>query len=261
MTAGIDRTLSALELLSRHPQGLAVLAVAGRLGLAPSAAHRLLNDLRQAGFVQQNPETGAYGLTIRLAALGLSWLGRTGLPDVCQPVLDDLANTSGELVRLSVSDGDRLVWVAFAQGATGGLRYDPAREQGEEASLAYSASGRAWVATLDREVARRLIAKQGLKPPVGAADDVHLTVDQALEILVRTRSVGYAEAVDCYLAGMAAIAVPLPADGPAPGCLSIAGPVVRLTSKRRAGLLPALQAAASGIASMIPGSGFFRRVR
>lgn len=261
MTAAINRTLAALDLLSRHPQGIAVQTVAGGLGLAPSAAHRLLNDLRQAGYVRQDPETGAYGLTIRLAALGLSWLGRTGVTDVCQPVLDDLARASGELVRLSVSDGERLVWMAFAQGATGGLRYDPSREQGAEASLAYSASGRAWAATLDPVLARQLIAKQGLVPPEGAADDGSLTMDQALELLIRTRSAGHAEAVDCFLAGMAAIAVPLPCPGPAPGCLSIAGPAVRLTTRRRAEMLPALQAAAAEIAAMSPASGFFRRAR
>lgn len=270
MTAAIARTLNVLELLSHHPQGLAVQAVAGGLGLAPSAAHRLLNDLLQAGYVQQDQTTGAYGLTIRLAALGLSWLGRTGILDVCQPVLEALAKTSGELVRLSVSDGERLVWVAFAQGATGGLRYDPAREQGAEASLAYSASGRAWAATLNTDTARALIDKQGLTPPKGAAEGVTLTMDRALEVVARTRSQGHAEAVDCFLAGMAAIAVPLPsppsprsspslsADRPARGCLSIAGPVVRLTEKRRAELVPALHAAAAEIATMRPASGFFR---
>lgn len=261
MTAAINRTLSALELLSRHPQGVAVQAVANGLGLAPSAAHRLLNDLRQAGYVQQSPITGTYGLNIRLAALGLSWLWRTGITDVCQPVLDDLARASGELVRLSVSYGERLVWVAYAQGATGGLRYDPAREQGAEAPLAYGASGRAWAATLDPDLARQLIAKQGLLPPEGAADKVSLSMDQATQLLIRTRSAGHAEAVDCFLAGMAAIAVPLANPDPAPGCLSIAGPVVRLTGKRRAELLPALQAAAVEIAAMLPASGFFRRVR
>jgi DNA-binding IclR family transcriptional regulator len=218
----------------------------------------LLNDLRQAGYVQQDPMTGTYGLTIRLAAMGLSWLGRTGMTDVCQPVLDDLARASGELVRLSVSDGERLVWVAFAQGATGGLRYDPAREHGAEASLAYSASGRAWAATLDPDLAGQLIAKQGLLPPEGAADNDSLSVDQALQLLIRTRSAGHAEAVDCFLAGMAALAVPLPGPGPAPGCLSIAGPAVRLTETRRAELLPTLQAAAAEIAAMLPASGFFR---
>ena len=261
MTAAIHRTLSALELLSRHPQGLAVQSVSARLGLAPSAAHRLLNDLRQAGYVRQDPDTAAYGLTIRLAGLGLTWLGLTGLPDVCQPVLDDLAKTSGELVRLSVVDGDRLIWVAFAQGATAGLRYDPAREQGGEAPLAYSASGRAWAATLDRDRARQLIRMQGLTPPEGAAENAQLTMDQALDHVARAASSGYAEVVDGFLTGMAAIAVALPAGSPAPGCLSIAGPAVRLTSERREGLLPAVKAAATEISAMLPASGFFRGMR
>jgi IclR family transcriptional regulator, acetate operon repressor len=261
MTAAINRTLSALELLSRYPQGLAVLSVATSLGLAPSAAYRLLNDLRQAGYVRQDPESAAYGLTIRLAGLGLSWLGLTGIPDVCQPILDDLAKLSGELVRLSVSDGERLVWVAFAQGATAGLRYDPVREQGVEASLAYSASGRAWATTLDPDRSHLLLEKQGLTPPDGAAENSRLTMEQVLSLVSRAKSSGHAEAVDCFLAGMAAVAVPLTSGNSAPGCLSIAGPAVRLTAGRRAELLPALRAAASGIAAMLPASALFRGLR
>lgn len=259
MTAAIDRTLAALDLLSRHPEGLPVQAVATRLGLPPSATHRLLNDLVRLGYAAQNGPLGSYGLTMRLAALGLAWMGRSGIPDVVQPVLDALAQTSGELVRLSVADGDRLVWVAVAQGAVAGLRYDPAREQGAAAALAYSASGRAWAATLPRDRALALVAAQGLTPPEGAADGTGLDAAQVAAVLDHARSAGHAEAVDCFLAGMAAIAVPLPTDGPAPGCLSIAGPAVRLTPARRAALLPALQAAAAEIMALSPASGLLRQ--
>ncbi len=258
MTTAIDRTLSVLDLLSQHPEGLAVQRVADHIGAPPSATHRLLNDLLRAGYVCQYAQNGTFALTIRLAAMGLSWLGRSGVLDVAQPVLDRLALDAGELVRLSVADGNRLVWVAFAQGATSGLRYDPAREQGAEASLAYSASGRAWAATLPADRALARIAAQGLTPPEGAVEGERLGMEQAVALLARTRAAGHAEAVDCFLAGMAAIAVPLPADGPAPGCVSIAGPAVRLTADRRAALLPALTAAAAEIAAMIPASGFFR---
>lgn len=258
MTAAVDRTLSVLDLLSRHPAGLSVQSVAGQLVIAPSAAHRLLNDLLRADFVRQDAVTSDYALTIRLAAMGLSWLGRTGVLDVTQPVLDRLAETSGELVRLSVADGSRLIWVAFAQGAKSGLRYDPAREQGAEASLAYSASGRAWAATLEQDRAEALIVAQGLSAPDGAGEGQNLSLDRVRAILAQTRATGHAEAVDCFLAGMAAFAVPLSVDGPAPGCLSIAGPVARLTQSRRAALLPELLAAAQEIAAMIPASGYFR---
>lgn len=260
MTAAIDRILSALENLSQHPDGLSVQQMADHIAAPPSATHRLLNDLRRAGYVAQNDKTGTYALTVRLASLGLSWLGRTGIADVAQPVLDHLARLSGELVRLSVADGDRLVWVAFSQGATSGLRYDPAREQGAEASLAYSASGRAWAATLAEDRALALIAAQGLTPPEGAAAASALTMAQVIGLLAATKSARHAEAEDCFLAGMAALAVAIPSAGPAPGCLSIAGPTTRLTPSRRAELLPDLNAAAAELAAMLPASGFFRRL-
>lgn len=261
MTAAIDRVLKALDLLAQNPEGLSVQEVAVTLDLPPSATHRLLNDLVRLGYAEQVGRNGSYALTLKLAALGLSWLGRTGLPDLVQPVLDRLARQSGELVRLSVANGNAPVWVAVAQGATGGLRYDPAREQGERVSLAYSASGRAWAATLPEDRALALIAAQGLTPPPGAAEGARLDMAAVLRLLAAARDQGHAEAVDCFLDGMAAIAVPLPGTLPALGALSIAGPAVRLNPTRRAALLPALHAAAAELLALAPGSSLLRRAR
>ncbi len=262
MTAAVDRTLSVLELLARFPAGLSVQTVAAELGLAPSATHRLLNDLMRLGYVCQPRPQGDYALTIRLAALGLAFLGRAGVTDVAQPVLDRLAADSGELVRLSVADGDALIWVAVAQGATSGLRYDPAREQGASAPLAYSAAGRAWAATLPQDRALALIDAQGLTPPPGSAMDSAIDRAQILALLAQVRADGFATAVDCFLAGMAAIAVPVRrSDGLVLGCVSIAGPSVRLTATRRGDLLPTLKAAAQDLAAMAPASAFLGRGR
>ncbi|TGD60937.1 IclR family transcriptional regulator [Tabrizicola sp. WMC-M-20] len=258
MTAAVDRTFAALELLSRHPGGLPVQSVALSLGIVPSAAHRLLNDLVRLGYASQSPQHGTYALTLSLAATGLSWLGRTGIHDLAQPVLDALALQSGELVRLSVADGGRLIWVAVAQGTVSGLRYDPAREQGAAASLAYSASGRAWAATLPEDKALTLITQQGLTPPDGAIAGAALTLSQVQDVLRHTRRAGHAEAVDCFLAGMAAVAVALPGDGISFGCLSIAGPAARLTPARRAALLPGLRSAATDLMALAPASGLLR---
>jgi IclR family transcriptional regulator, acetate operon repressor len=261
MTAAIDRILAMLEHLARHPEGLSVGAVAQALDLPASATHRMLNDLVRLGYVRQVRAQGDYALTIRLAAIGLAFLGRTGVADVAQPVLDQLAANSGELVRLSVVDHPHLVWVAVAQGATGGLRYDPGREQGAVVSLACSAGGRAWLSTLPQDEALALVAAQGLAPPGGAAEGVRIGMADLMALLERARAQGWAEAVDSYLAGMAAIAVPVRADGGVIGCLSIAGPAARLTPARRMALLPLLQSAAEEIGAMQAASFFFRRAR
>ena len=118
------RTLDLLELLAGAPDGLALSAIAGALAMPKSVAHRLLAGLAERGFVQQDPDTQHYGLTLKLAALGFRHLAATRIEEVCQPVLNRLAADSGELARLAVVDGEKMTWVAKAQGALSGLRYD-----------------------------------------------------------------------------------------------------------------------------------------
>ncbi|MBP7001516.1 IclR family transcriptional regulator [Amaricoccus sp.] len=260
MSSVLERTLGILEMLAWHPAGLPVGAIATRLDMPPSAAHRLLNDLARLGYVRQDRAQGDYALTIKLASLGLTFLGQSGVTDVAQPILDRLAAESGELVRLSVIDGDSLVWVGVAQGATGGLRYDPGREQGVVAHLASSAGGRAWLATMSDDDALMAVSRQGIAPTQpGAGAKAPASATELLARLAEARAQGYAVAIDSYLAGMAAMAVPVRSagTGEAIGCLSIAAPSVRLDAARMAALAPALQAAAGEIGAASRGSRFF----
>lgn len=260
MSGVLERTLGILELLAGHPEGLPVGTIAVRLDMPPSAAHRLLNDLARLGYVRQDRAQGDYALTIKLAALGLEFLGQSGVTDVAQPILDRLAAECRELVRLSVVDDEKLVWVGVAQGATSGLRYDPGREQGVVVHLASSAGGQAYLATMSDEDALMAVARQGIAPiQPGAGAQAPATARDLLALLARARARGYAVAIDSYLVGMAAMAVPLRrgGDGPAIGCLSIAAPSVRLSADRMAELAPALQAAAEEIGAASRGSRFF----
>lgn len=108
MSGVLDRTLGILELLSLHGEGVELATVADQLNMPRSAAHRLLNDLVRCGYVRQVRDHGDYMLTTKLVSMGLSFLSRSGIVDFAQPLLDQLAEVSGELVRLSVIDGNRL---------------------------------------------------------------------------------------------------------------------------------------------------------
>lgn len=262
MSSALERGLTILELLARHPEGQQVSQIAGAVGIPVSGAHRQLQELARLGYVRQTRDQGDYRLTVKLAALGLSFLGRSGVTDIAQPILDRLATTSGELIRLSVIDGDRLVWVAVAQGATGGLRYDPGREQGVVVHLATAAGGQAWLASMSDEDALALVSRQGILPtdfvPGRGAPK---TLKELLKILAETRKRGYALSVDSYMEGMAAMAVPLRhSDGAVIGCLSIAGPAVRLNRARVEELAPALKEAAGELSQAADASHFFRQI-
>lgn len=256
----MERGLSVLDLLSAHPEGMAVGQVAAALDLPPSGVHRMLNQLVEYGYVHQDGNKAAYVLGMKLPALGLAYLAQSGITDVAQPILDRLAAHSHQLIRLSVADGGDLVWVAVAQGATTGLRYDPGSEQGVTAHLATSASGLAWMSTLSDDEALMKVARQGFSrsssgegAPGSAAD--------LLAALGATRARGYSITVDSFIPGMAAMAAPVRAahGGPALGAVSIAGPSIQLDEKRMAELAPALLEAAAEMSRAAPGSVYFRR--
>ncbi|WP_425258642.1 IclR family transcriptional regulator [Rubrivivax sp. RP6-9] len=257
MTTQIERGLAVLEHLASHPGGAPLSDIAATLDMPLSAAHRLLTELVRSGYVRQLRDQGDYGLTIKLVALGLGYLGASGLVDVAQPSLDRLAAESAELVRLAIVDGEDLVFVAKAQGATRGLRYDP--DMGLSVRLSCSAAGHAWLSTLDDEAALRKVARQGFGSPGDYGPKAPTTVKALLAFVHAARRRGYATITEVFAPAMAAMAAPVVVQGVAIGVVTIAGPSVRLDESRMKGLGSALVETARELAVLSSASTLFRR--
>ncbi|MFN7169469.1 MAG: IclR family transcriptional regulator [Pannonibacter sp.] len=254
----LEKSLTIIQLLSERPAGLSVSNIAQQVNQPASGVHRTLNELIRLGYVRQIQDQGDYALTMKLAAMGVGFLGRTGVGDVAQPILDRLAHNSGELVRLSVIDAEDLIWVAVAQGATGGLRYDPGAEQGVIVHLASSAGGQAWLSTMSDDEALQKVSRQGLinsqRPSCPGAPE---TITQLLQILADTRERGFAVSSNSYTLGMTAMAVPVRSNERVISCLSIAGPAVRMSPERMEQLVAPLTRAAEEIGMAATGSRYF----
>lgn len=252
----IERALGLLEQLASNPHGMALHALADRLQIPKSATHRMLAELIRLGYVRQELRNGQYQLSTKLVALGFRYLAGSGA-DIVQPILDRLAEDTGELVRLGVIDDQRLTWIARSQGARGGLRYDP--DMGRDAPLGYTASGHAWLASLDEEQALAMVRRQpevdvDLLGPNAPRDE------QALRERLRlARQQGYAWVLESSAVGTAAIAAVVrhPLDGHAIGVLSVAGPSARLSQARMHALAGRLQAAADELSAASQASELF----
>jgi IclR family acetate operon transcriptional repressor len=254
----VDRTLRILETLAAQPEGLPLAAVADELNLPRSACHRLLADLVRCGYVRQLREMGDYTLTMRLPALGLSYLGAAGIVDIAQPIIDRLAEVSGELVRLALVDGDRLTFVAKAQGARAGLRYDP--DMGINVRLSCSAGGHAWLMTLGEERATELVAREGFGAPREFGPKAPTTFSALMQKLQADRERGFSLIMEMYAPGMSAMAAPVRRrDAEAAGVITIAGPLQRLTAARMQELGGPLLQAAGELAMAATSSPLFHR--
>lgn len=258
MTIGLDRGLSLLEHLARHPQGLPLTLIASELDIPASACHRLLAELQRRGYVRQARKQSDYVLTTKLVSLGLGLLSSAGIADMAGPLLERLAQASGELVRLSIVDEDRLTWVAKAQGARQtGLRYDP--DMGMDARLSCTSSGHAWLMTLSDERALELVSRQGFGKPAQYGPNAPTTIKALLGFLHAARVRGYAMIDEVFAPGMAAMAAPVFRRKEAIGVISIAGPRTRLGSARMHELAPALLAAAGELGPISDASSLFGR--
>jgi DNA-binding IclR family transcriptional regulator len=254
-----ERTLGILELLAKHSEGLELGAIANALNIPRSAVHRLLSDLVISGYVRQIREHGDYLLTTKLISIGLSFLSNSGVVDIAQPLLNRLAKTSGELVRLSIVDGDWLTWVARAQGARQGLRYDP--DMGTNARFSCSSTGWAWLSTLSDKEAIAKVKKQGIGKVRDYGPNAPQSIAQLLPMIQATRKRGFSMTEETYAHGLNAISAPVRlAEQPAIGILTIAGPHFRLTAKRMKDLGPELMACGSQLAASSGSSPYFNQL-
>ncbi|MFJ1338501.1 IclR family transcriptional regulator [Pseudomonas caricapapayae] len=252
----IERAFSLLERLTSEPRGLPLQTLAEELDIPKSATHRMLAELMRLGYVRQNLESSRYHLSTRLVAMGFRYLASSGA-DIVQPILDELAHNTGELVRLGVVEGDRQTWIAKAQGARSGLRYDP--DMGRDAPLFYTASGHAWLSSLSDDEALQLVERQGIARREAFGPNAPASTAELLERLRLAREHGYAWVVESSAVGTSALAAVVrhPVDGHTVGVLSVAGPSARMSEARMHALAPVLLAAAEELSAASPASELF----
>ena len=249
-----ERCLAIIELLADGARDMPLGEIADRLSLPKSGAHRLLATLVDIGWAEKDPDTNFYRLTMRLAVLGQQFYVATGIPDICQPLLDRFAKQCREFARLAVVDGPSLVWVAHSQGASAGLMYQPLLTT-NTVPLHATASGKAWLATLSSHHAMQMVMKNGgLKNPDRYGPNVVRSIEALLRELKATARRGYGVAVNEAEFGVTAVAAAIRAgeQGPTLGTVSIAGPSARMTEKRVHELAPLVLRIAAELSDLWP---------
>lgn len=247
--------LDVLAELAEAGPGIGVTALAEKIHAPKSSCQRLLQQLVDEGWVEQDEATSFYRLTLRMPVLGQLFLTSLGITDAVQAILNDLARRTHELARLTIVEGERLVWIASAQGADPGLMYQPAMET-RIVSFA-TANGKSWLAALDPKTAERIAIREGInsKTPQGVTGpNAHRSLAVLHDDLATIRNRGYAIAVEEAEPGITAIAraIAAPDHESILGTISVAGPSFRFPPERYPSLNSELTKAAGQIAKTLP---------
>ena len=139
----LSRAASALDEIATAPGQLRLVDIGAQLGLAKSTARRLLVGLVDVGFAAVD-SAGRYRLGDRL--LGLSSADGAHLAAAVRPVIEAVADATGETVDVSVLRGDQM-WFVDQIESTHRLRAVSAI--GGRFPLLGTANGKAALAALD----------------------------------------------------------------------------------------------------------------
>lgn len=237
------RTLDVLECFVERPER-GVNEIARLTDLSPSTVHRLVDTLRARGYLEQDPETRRYRLG-RSAAIWSEVVRRHLGFDRVTPLIEQLAEDTGESVNLGLLDGDEVV-VALRASSPQALRFEqpvgsrlrPHCTSMGKALLAFARGGRALAETLplDPVTANTIADRRAL-----------------LDDLDQIRSRGYSIDDEESIEGVSCVAAPiLNLEGEAKAAMAIQAPAVRMSNERRLDLAGTVMSAAAEIAMVFP---------
>lgn len=90
--------------------------LARQVGLSASTAYRLLETLRQQGFVDWEESSGLYSVGLRAYQVGLAFAERNNLISSAQPAMESLVRELNETVNLAVLYGNEAVYIHQVEG-------------------------------------------------------------------------------------------------------------------------------------------------
>lgn len=104
--------LAVLETLAdMQGQARVIEDVAARTGLSRSNAHRTLQTLMHAGYVERDPDDGSYRGTLKMFAVGVRQQGQLDVRKIAPPHMAALARDCGETIHLSILDGTDVIYI------------------------------------------------------------------------------------------------------------------------------------------------------
>jgi DNA-binding IclR family transcriptional regulator len=225
----IERVSLILDRVGQNPQGVSIKELSSGLNLPKGTIHRILSSLSYFGYIRQDAVTKNYSLGLKLIELGSLLFGQLDLRRVAEPILRELAETTGETAYMVVLDGSEVVYIEKIESLqlTGGLKM--ASKVGSRNPLHSCAVGKTLLSFFREQELDRLIRKKGLPRRTGNT----ITNPERLKAQLRVvRAQGYAVDDEENEEGIRCLAAPVFDEKGRPvAAISVSGPAVRVTKK------------------------------
>lgn len=220
-------------------------ALAGQAGLPLSSTYRYLATLRRTGLLDED-RRGGFHLSAAVISLGEAARAALPMTSIARPIMDQLAERTGEAVILLRRSGDRAICVERSDSL------HPVRmtfEVGTAVPLYRGAGPKLLLAHMPDPEMRAVLSGPGLCE-AGTSPD-----EEALEAeLAAIRARGWAESHAELQFDVYAAAAPVRQAGEVIAALSVVGPAYRVPAAVRPDLVEAARQTAAEITARLAGS-------
>jgi DNA-binding IclR family transcriptional regulator len=233
-TQSVQRAVSVLRCIASSSPGPRLGQIAEALGIDLGTAHRIVKGLSFEGLIHRRPETRRYELGRPVYELGLAAGLAFPLRDVCRPVLDRLAQRTGDSIFLLVRSGLDAVCLERVEGGFPVQAHT--LDVGARRPLGVGAAGMALLMSLPPAEAESVLIANAARYRAWK----NLSVDRLRELIVTGRPARVAVNEEQLMDGVSAIGSAFAVAAPgqpyrAPGlaAISIASIASRMRGARR----------------------------
>jgi DNA-binding IclR family transcriptional regulator len=242
----VDKAFWLLEVVSDHPDGIAITELANRVGMYKSTVHRLLGTMMRRGYIEQDPKTGRYKLGYTVLDLGMKLLSSIDLRREALPYLQELAHLSNEVVHLALLDRGEVVYIDKVESANTIRMHS---RVGTRVPVHATGLGKAILAFLPRREVQAIIDRYGLPK---LTEHTITNRDAFLQSLQETRRTGCAFDIEEHQVGVCCVAAPVfEHSGRVVAACSVSGPSNRMGPDRLRDLVPLVKEAGRRISERL----------
>lgn len=202
ISKSVGRAFALLELFARERRPLTATDIESALHLPQASALVLARELAELGYLTFDTDSRSYFPSQRLPEL-TAWLAGANLPvRRLREVADEIARATQETTSICTRNGRYLQIEHFVLGTLPG---SVLMHIGRAAPLPCSGAGRAVLATLDDVEVNEIVESVAKRDP-----QHRFNPESAFSDVKSARKKGYLATFDLMIAGVSAVAFPLP---------------------------------------------------
>lgn len=200
----LGRGLKMLELLSRHPEGLALFELAQMLELPRSTAFNLARTLTDLDYTFFNAETNRYTLGLRMFEVGSAAIQRIDILSVIRSCMTEIYQQINETMHLGIRSDLDVLYIDKIE-STRSIRMTS--YVGRRTPMYCTALGKAILAGMNEDLVRALYRQN---PFTALTEHTTASRQELMQQLAIIRQRGYATERDESVQGVSCAAVALP---------------------------------------------------